>query len=503
MYNDMPPLIDLPRGRRPGFIPPPPAAHFDTGGQNLFSGAAQANSGWVPPTIAPFWQNYGPPLLASPWAAGTGAVWRSAPYRTLFSHSNSTPGPFWDQYIPVATDLPAPVTDVPRSRSMFTFILARIYLTCLFNLPTLYISRVDEIFEEVQQSKLEIQKRTARGARNMPVERTERTPFDIRLPSVPPTVGPWGTDFEVMDGLMKSWGYFIGSLIGEWQTLNMISVLLSAAILTTLQVDGAATDPYTRFSALLALVCSLMSLLYGSIYIMRFNTMRRTRKVVEWAERARKTTQCIWWNIWVLLALPGIWFSWSFILYLISVMTFVWRTGTTDVVPQIKPLTALGPRIAITCILVLGLIYLLLVIREFRQYGDGKRRNTLYGLKKTQQDDDPSKQQQIVVSEESYPQPAKRPGEMPSPTHTAAISVTSDEAKLPTQKVPRSDAPLKPSQHGLRPEFDYDSLGGRSNDWRSDDRVQKTFFSRVQRLRSKIERDFPLIIHCRTRIDII
>ncbi|KAG6867676.1 hypothetical protein C0993_012484 [Termitomyces sp. T159_Od127] len=51
-------------------------------------------------------------------------------------------------------------------------------------------------------------------------------------------------------------------------------------------------------------------------------------------------------------------------------MTFVWRTGTTsDAVLQLTPLAALGPRIVITLALVLGLIYLCLVIIEFRHYG--------------------------------------------------------------------------------------------------------------------------------------
>ena len=45
------------------------------------------------------------------------------------------------------------------------------------------------------------------------------------------------------------------------------------AILTILQIESAANDPFTRYSALLSMVCALMSLFYGCIYIIQFGTM--------------------------------------------------------------------------------------------------------------------------------------------------------------------------------------------------------------------------------------
>jgi hypothetical protein len=56
------------------------------------------------------------------------------------------------------------------------------------------------------------------------------------------------------------------------------------AILTILQIESAANDPLTRYSALLSMVCALMSLFYGCIYIIRFGTMRKTYKAAEWAQ---------------------------------------------------------------------------------------------------------------------------------------------------------------------------------------------------------------------------
>ena len=48
-----------------------------------------------------------------------------------------------------------------------------------------------------------------------------------------------------------------------------------SAILTMLQIQSAGDDPITRTAALLALICAMMSLLFGCIYVARFGTMKR------------------------------------------------------------------------------------------------------------------------------------------------------------------------------------------------------------------------------------
>lgn len=56
------------------------------------------------------------------------------------------------------------------------------------------------------------------------------------------------------------------------------------AILTTFQIPDAAGDPVTRTLALMSLLCALMSLSYGCIYIVRFGTMRSMFHASRWAE---------------------------------------------------------------------------------------------------------------------------------------------------------------------------------------------------------------------------
>lgn len=50
------------------------------------------------------------------------------------------------------------------------------------------------------------------------------------------------------------------------------------------QIQDAAGDPLTRYSALFSLIFSIMSLTYGCIYIVQFGTMRSMYKASRWAE---------------------------------------------------------------------------------------------------------------------------------------------------------------------------------------------------------------------------
>ncbi|KAE9383002.1 hypothetical protein BT96DRAFT_930075 [Gymnopus androsaceus JB14] len=169
-----------------------------------------------------------------------------------------------------------------------------------------------------------------------------------------------------------SWEAFIDSLMREWKTLNVVSALLLSAILTMFQINDAATDPITRTAALLSLVCAIMSLSYGCIFIVRFGTMRSMYRASIWAEEAQKTKTLVWWNVWVLLAMPAVWMSWSMIFFIVSIISFVWRTGGESDPPERSPLSdraVLGPRIAVTFIFFLGMMYFFLIVRTLQSYG--------------------------------------------------------------------------------------------------------------------------------------
>ncbi|TFK37836.1 hypothetical protein BDQ12DRAFT_631934 [Crucibulum laeve] len=244
----------------------------------------------------------------------------------------------------------------------FDLLLRQIYLHILLRLPALYFSRVVYIFEEAKLNINEIKSMVLNDEG-----------MDWKEPTYLMTsVGRLQAQSPRYLRLKRSWEYFIDSLMREWKTLNIVSVLLLSAILSMLQIEAAASDLLTRFSALLSLICALTSLLYGCMFIIRFSSMRKTHKAVEWAEAAQRTKTSIFWNVWVLLAMPATWLAWSIILYIICVMSFVWRTGTTTDANRatFTPEQALGPRIAITALLGLGSFYFIFILTTLRYYGD-------------------------------------------------------------------------------------------------------------------------------------
>ena len=101
----------------------------------------------------------------------------------------------------------------------------------------------------------------------------------------------------------------------------------------------------------------------------------------------------IWWNVWVLLAMPAVSMSWYRVLFTFthpsspspftlqvnaffpaSILSCVWRTRSDDD-PSSRapssPTAVLGPRVAITGVLVLGLVYLTMIVKTLMPYGRG------------------------------------------------------------------------------------------------------------------------------------
>ncbi|KAJ7499828.1 hypothetical protein FB451DRAFT_45994 [Mycena latifolia] len=269
-----------------------------------------------------------------------------------------------------------PVTLTPTKKPSWHLILAlqdaavvaflrltqKLYLHFLLRIPSLYFSRVTRIFEDAQVTLPEI-RRMALDEWNSK-ERTQKA--HMFFAQEDPTVLP-----RSLLTFRSSWEGFIDSLMREWKTFNIISVLLLSAILTMLQIDAAA-HPITRTSALCSLICALMSLLYGCMYIIRFGTMRKLYKASSFANEAQKGTPSIWWNVWVLLAMPATWLAWSIIMFLTCIMSFIWLSGTEPDADGfvVSPSVALGLRIGLTGVFSMALLCFVLIIKTFHRYGD-------------------------------------------------------------------------------------------------------------------------------------
>ncbi|KAF8520030.1 hypothetical protein BU17DRAFT_21565, partial [Hysterangium stoloniferum] len=234
------------------------------------------------------------------------------------------------------------------------------YRHLLLRIPSIYFTRVSRVFSDAELSRPEVQ-RMIEG-RNKGEE--FRWPADHEW--VAPNVSPAMIRFK------ESWETFVESVLKEWKTLNVVSALLLTAILAILQIEAAATALIMRTSASLSLICALMSLVYGCVYILRFGTMKSMYRAFKWAEEAQQTTSILW-NVWVLLAMPAVWISWSMVFFCIAILDFVWDQPFSppppldDLIPR-RDLPALTPRILISFVFLLGLFYFILVIRTFRRW---------------------------------------------------------------------------------------------------------------------------------------
>ncbi|KAH9477352.1 hypothetical protein JR316_0009558 [Psilocybe cubensis] len=242
---------------------------------------------------------------------------------------------------------------------LLDFIPRKIYLYLLLRLPAVYFSRVAAIFEESALTLPEIKQMTLQSSfGNQGLQQAPQfQAFNI------------SHRFEKLD---YTWNSFVDSLLRDWNTYNIVSALILSAILTILQIDTAAKDPLIRYTLLFSQVCAITSLLLGCLYSIRFDSsMRKTYKAAEWADEAQKFKINIWWNIWVLLAMPAIWLAWSTIFYIVAIMAFVWRTDTsgTSTPAPLSPHALLLVRILITLVLTLGFISGWLSLMTFRRYG--------------------------------------------------------------------------------------------------------------------------------------
>ncbi|KLO13838.1 hypothetical protein SCHPADRAFT_827372 [Schizopora paradoxa] len=180
----------------------------------------------------------------------------------------------------------------------------------------------------------------------------------------PPTVSPALSRFK------HNWENFIDQVIKEWKTLNIVSALLLSAIMTMFQVNDASVQAVTRPASLISLICAVWSLIYGGVYILRFGTMRSMYKATRWALEAQRSEIYILWNVWVLLALPAVWLAWSMIAFFTAIMSYVWTSGSASDNPQ-PPSSRVEtiPRVIITALFIVGLVYFALVVRTFANYG--------------------------------------------------------------------------------------------------------------------------------------
>ncbi|KAJ3508186.1 hypothetical protein NLJ89_g5893 [Agrocybe chaxingu] len=290
-------------------------------------------------------------------------------------------------------------TSFANARIFITDTLPReLYLNLLLRLPAMYFSRVARIFEDADVSKPDIQRMIdasntggmRRPSTTIPANLTTEHPHTMPAHGPAAAISPgvlsgiglsasvgtapavsmmhmplpfpdeWTTPL-VSPALIRfkhSWESFIDSLLREWKTLNVVSALLGSAIFTIFQIPEAESDPVTRTLALISLICALMSLSYGCMYIMgRGSEEDQDVNLVECMGIASDAS-CMDGMVDVVVPLGN------------SFFCVAHRIGTRSgraVAPECQG--ALVPRIIITSVFVLGMVYLCMIVKTLKKYG--------------------------------------------------------------------------------------------------------------------------------------
>ncbi len=111
----------------------------------------------------------------------------------------------------------------------------QIYLHLLLRLPSLYFSRVTRIFEEADLTLPELKKMALETASQVSPNNFDPRWLEAGIVTVPPQY----------ERLKMTWESFIDSVIREWKTFNIISVLLLSCVLSCSALhsfpDGSTT----------------------------------------------------------------------------------------------------------------------------------------------------------------------------------------------------------------------------------------------------------------------
>ncbi|TFK28947.1 hypothetical protein FA15DRAFT_664591 [Coprinopsis marcescibilis] len=232
-----------------------------------------------------------------------------------------------------------------------TYVLRQTYLYVFLGLPALYYNRVAAVFDDANIDIVRMKRLVL-----------EHASFDRQ--GIPDSTIPLA-----YQKMTDTWEQLIDTLLKEWKTVNLVSVLLLSAIVSLLQIEAAGGDPVVRYTALYSLICALISLLLGCLYIVRFNTMRKPHKAVAWAQEVQKENPGLFWNVWILLALPAFWLIWSLILYVICIVAFLWRGDPENKPTPFTREESIAARSIISCVLALAIIYGAIVVKTFVYFG--------------------------------------------------------------------------------------------------------------------------------------
>ncbi|KAJ3732368.1 hypothetical protein DFJ43DRAFT_326476 [Lentinula guzmanii] len=261
-------------------------------------------------------------------------------------------------------------TNRPTSSVIISRFVQQCWLLLFFRLPALYHSRM-----------LQIAVNSGIGTADLHLMSTT---FSALWRHEPPSPLKFqGDNIAISPQLVHfkaSWEVLVDDLLQEWKMFNLISALVQTSGPVLLSLDSQpGSDPIIKFGVLLSFVCAGISLLSGSFCVLQFGSMRKMPKATEWMREAHKSNQLVWWNCWILLAMPATWLAWSVILLLATMMSYTWRSTPQNDFSSISAHTVLSLKITVSAVLAFGVLCVgALALTLCLQFGDSVDQKFVY-----------------------------------------------------------------------------------------------------------------------------
>ncbi|KAJ3729430.1 hypothetical protein C8R42DRAFT_651867 [Lentinula raphanica] len=317
------------------------------------------------------------------------------------------------------------VTSTNRSsnRHEFPQLLQQFWLLLFFRLPALYHTRMLQIGvnSDIGAADLHLMSTTLTALWK---HHDELPPLPAKSTSDAVPISPHLMHFRV------SWEMLVDDMLQEWKMFNIISTLIETSVPLLLSLDSqTGSDPIVKFCALLSFICAGISLLCGSFCVLQFGSMRKMPKAAEWTREAHKSDQLMWWNCWIMLAMPATWLTWSILLLLASMMSYTWRSFSQHPLSSVSAHTILSFQITISAVLGCGVFCVVALVSTLcLQFGDPLEQKFVY---RALDDRRPSPKENTVTSEWEQPKG--------SPQHAAKSPSLSG---LPRSHEPLPTAPI-------------------------------------------------------------
>ncbi|TDL21382.1 hypothetical protein BD410DRAFT_303277 [Rickenella mellea] len=158
-------------------------------------------------------------------------------------------------------------------------------------------------------------------------------------------------------------------MIKEWETLNILCGLAVGAVLTMLQLDNVTKGATSYVAAVITLASAFWACVLGSVFIVRFDSMRAPLMEYRWMKEAQEWNVNRLSNMWFIIAMPAIWATWAVFALSVVILAMVFPGINGDSPSALTKSAQWASFFCALLILAVGSMGLILALCMFHSWG--------------------------------------------------------------------------------------------------------------------------------------